>query len=156
MAKEIERKFLVSSQVFKTQGEKHYIHQGFLNTDKERVVRIRIMDDKAFITVKGISEGDSRAEFEYEIPQEDARFMLDSLCLKPTIEKYRYKIQFEGFTWEVDEFMGENEGLIVAEIELKYSGQDFSLPDWIGEEVTDDPRYYNANLVKHPFKRWNN
>ena len=154
MASETERKFLVRNQEYKSLGTKHYIHQGFLNTDKERVVRIRILDGKGFITVKGKNAGATRAEFEYEIPVEDAKFMLGQLCIKPTIEKYRYKIYFEGFTWEVDEFFGENEGLVIAEIELERADQEFPLPDWIGEEVTADPRYYNANLIKNPYKNW--
>lgn len=156
MAEEIERKFLVNSQVFKTMGEKHHIHQGFLSTEKERVVRIRLMDEHAWITVKGKSQGAARAEFEYEIPPSDAQLILENICLKPTIEKYRYKIYYEGHTWEVDEFLGENEGLVVAEIELEEAGQAFTKPDWIGEEVTDDPRYYNASLVRNPYKMWKN
>jgi len=154
MANEIERKFLVINQDYKSLGTKHYIHQGFLSTDKERVVRIRILDEKAFITVKGKTTGMTRAEFEYDIPLDDARFMLENLCLNPTIEKYRYNINFEGFTWELDEFLGENEGLLIAEIELESADQEFLRPDWIGEEVTDDPRYYNANLVKNPYRNW--
>ena len=154
MANEIERKFLVINQEYKSLGTKHYIHQGFLSTDKERVVRIRVFDEQAFITVKGKNAGATRAEFEYDIPLEDARYMLENLCLKPTIEKYRYNINYEGFTWEVDEFLGENEGLLVAEIELEHPDQEFLLPGWVGEEVTADPRYYNANLVKNPYKNW--
>ena len=154
MAKEIERKFLVKSMVFKSLGIKHYIHQGFLNTDKERVVRIRIIDEESFLTIKGISEGAARMEFEYGIPVQDARFMLEKLCLKPTIEKYRYKVSMEGFTWEVDEFLGDNDGLVIAEIELTSEDQRFPRPDWIGEEVTGDKKYYNANLVKHPYNTW--
>ena len=154
MPKEIERKFLVTSAVFKSLGVKHYIHQGFLSTDKERVIRIRIKGDKAWLTIKGISNGISRAEFEYEIPLKDAQFMLTNLCEKPTIEKHRYLIPFEGFTWEVDEFHGENAGLVIAEIELQHENQEFRKPEWLGEEVTTDPRFYNANLVKHPYKSW--
>jgi len=154
MAKEIERKFLVSSMVFKSLGSKHYIHQGFLNTEKERVVRIRIMDDNAYITIKGISKGAARWEFEYAIPVQDARFMLENLCLKPTIEKFRYKISMGDFTWEVDEFLGDNSGLVIAEIELTIEDQQFAKPDWIGEEVTGNKKYYNANLVEHPYNTW--
>jgi len=154
MANEIERKFLVINQEYKSLGTKHYIHQGFLSTDKERVVRIRVFDEQAFITVKGKNTGATRTEFEYEIPLEDAKFMLEQICVRPTIEKYRYNINYEGFTWEVDEFLGENEGLLVAEIELEVADQEFSLPGWVGEEVTADPRYYNANLVKNPYKNW--
>ena len=154
MANETERKFLVRNQEYKSLGTKHYIHQGFLSTDKERVVRIRVFDEQAFITVKGKNTGATRTEFEYEIPLEDAKFMLEQICVRPTIEKYRYNINYEGFTWEVDEFLGENEGLLVAEIELEVADQEFSLPGWVGEEVTADPRYYNANLVKNPYKNW--
>jgi len=154
MNKEIERKFLVKSNLFKSFGKRDYLHQGFLSTEKERVVRIRIKGEKAWITIKGISSGATRAEFEYEIPKEDAQYMLEILCIRPTIEKYRYKINIEGFTWEVDEFLRENEGLVIAEIELEEEDQEFPKPEWIGEEVTGDPRYYNANLVSNPFKNW--
>jgi adenylate cyclase len=154
MPKEIERKFLVKNASFKSLGKSDYIHQGFVSTVKERVVRVRIRGKKAWITIKGISEGASRAEFEYEIPFADAEYMLENLCEKPTIEKHRYIVPFAGFTWEVDEFHGENEGLVVAEIELPAEETVFERPPWVGEEVTSDPRYYNANLVKNPFKYW--
>jgi adenylate cyclase len=154
MPKEIERKFLVRENDYRSLGSAVHIAQGFLSTAKERVVRIRIMDDKAFITVKGISTGATRAEFEYDIPLEDARFILDTLCEQPTIDKHRYSIPFRGYTWVVDEFHGENEGLVIAEIELPSEDTRFEMPEWIGEEVTHDPRYYNSNLVKNPFKSW--
>jgi adenylate cyclase len=154
MPEEIERKFLVSDNAYRISAEPLYIHQGFLSTDKDRVVRIRIAGDEAFLTIKGITQGISRAEFEYRIPVADAESMLKHLCLKPTIEKYRFKIDFKGNTWEVDEFLGENEGLVIAEIELKHEGQEFTKPAWVGEEVSHDLRYYNANLVKHPYKYW--
>ncbi len=154
MAKEIERKFLVMDKTYRHQGSSLYIHQGFLSTEKERVVRVRIHGKQAFLTVKGISKGISRAEFEYKIPIADAKYMLENLCLRPTIEKQRYKVNIEGFTWEIDEFTGENDGLIIAEIELKSDGQQFPRPDWLGEEVTGDERYYNASLVRNPFKNW--
>ena len=154
MATEIERKFLVKDSRYRALGNYLYIRQGFLSTEKERVVRVRIHGKKAFLTIKGIAKGISRAEFEYKIPVTDAKFMLDNLCIQPTIEKYRYNVNIEGFTWEIDEFTGENEGLIIAENELKSDDQQFPKPEWIGEEVTGDARYYNANLVKNPFKRW--
>jgi adenylate cyclase len=154
MPKEIERKFLVKNEEFKTLGKSEYIHQGFLSTVKERVVRVRIRGEKAWITIKGITQGASRAEFEYEIPMADAKFMLENLCERPTIEKHRYVVPFAGFTWEIDEFHGENDGLVIAEIELPAEDTVFSLPDWVGEEVTADARYYNANLVKNPFRNW--
>jgi adenylate cyclase len=154
MAKEIERKFLVKDDSYKKLGQGEYLHQGFLSTDKERVVRVRIKGESAWLTIKGINIGATRAEYEYEIPMEDAEYMLEHLCLKPTIEKHRYLVPYAGFTWEVDEFHGENEGLVVAEIELPSEATPFDLPAWVGEEVTDDPRYYNANLVERPFRRW--
>jgi len=154
MPTEIERKFLVVSEDYKKFGQRIVIRQGFLSTEKERVVRVRVAGEKAYVTIKGISKGAVRAEFEYEIPGEDAQFMLDHLCRKPLIEKTRYKVYYEGFTWEVDEFYGDNEGLVVAEIELESEEQVFPKPEWLGEEVTSDPRYYNANLVKHPYREW--
>jgi adenylate cyclase len=154
MPTEIERKFLVKDARYRTLGPHMHIRQGFLNTEKERVVRVRIQGKKAFLTVKGIAYGISRAEYEYKIPITHAKYMLDHLCIQPTIEKYRYIISIEGFTWEVDEFAGENEGLVIAEIELLKDDQQFPKPEWIGEEVTGDTRYYNANLVKNPYKHW--
>ena len=154
MGKEIERKFLVKDKSYQTLGKGVLYYQGFLSTVKERVVRVRVMEDKAFLTIKGLSKGAKRTEFEYEIPAEDAKFMLDELCEKPIIIKYRYNIKFGEFLWEVDEFKGENDGLVVAEIELQHEDQKFDKPNWLGEEVTEDPKYYNANLIKHPFKSW--
>jgi len=154
MPQEIERKFLVKNKAFRNLGDPLHIHQGFLSTDKDRVVRIRIQGNEAFITIKGITKGISRAEYEYSIPLADADYRLNNLCLRPTMEKYRYKIDFEGYTWEVDEFFGDNEGLVIAEIELKHAGQEFPRPDWIGKEVSNDPRYYNINLVRNPYKKW--
>jgi adenylate cyclase len=154
MAQEIERKFLVKDGRYRQLGAYLHIHQGFLSTEKERVVRVRIHGKKAFLTIKGISKGIARAEYEYKIPMADAKYMLENLCIKPTIEKYRYNVNIEGFAWEIDEFTGENEGLIIAEIELKSDDQAFPKPEWIGEEVTGDVRYYNANLVKNPYKSW--
>jgi adenylate cyclase len=154
MPLEIERKFLVKNTGYRQLGQYIQIHQGFLSTEKERVVRVRIMGKQAFLTIKGISKGMSRAEYEYKIPVADAKYMLENLCIRPTINKYRYKVNIEGFIWEIDEFLGENEGLVIAEIELKSAGQQFPVPEWIGEEVTEDVRYYNANLVKNPFKSW--
>jgi adenylate cyclase len=154
MPQEIERKFLVKDHRYRQQCKAVHIHQGFLSTVKKRVVRIRITGEKAWLTMKGASVGAARAEFEYEIPRADAEFMLENLCLKPTIEKHRYKLDYKGFTWEIDEFHGENEGLVVAEIELPTENTPFSLPEWAGKEVTADPRYFNANLVKNPFRNW--
>ena len=154
MPKEIERKFLVTGDGWRGKSLGKRYRQGYLSTVKERTVRVRTVDDKGFITVKGLSVGASRSEYEYEIPAGDANEMLDRLCERPLIEKTRYRIPGAGVVWEVDEFQGENRGLIVAEVELESEDQQVSLPDWIGREVTDDPRYYNANLVAHPYSRW--
>jgi CYTH domain-containing protein len=116
-------------------------------------VRVRTIEDKAYLTIKGIAIGAARLEFEYEIPRQDADALLD-ICEKPLIEKNRYKIAHGGFVWEVDEFFGENQGLIVAEIELQSEDQYFPKPDWVGPEVTTDPRYFNANLIKNPYTKW--
>jgi CYTH domain-containing protein len=127
--------------------------QGYLSTDKERTVRVRIAGNKAMLTIKGITQGASRAEYEYEIPVEDAEELLD-LCQRPIIEKWRHEIEHAGMTWEVDEFFGDNQGLVLAEVELDSPDEAFDLPPWVGKEVTDDPRYFNANLVNHPFRNW--
>lgn len=154
MPKETERKFLVRNDSFKAFSSPVHIRQGFLSSDKERVVRIRLAGEEAFLTVKGISRGATRAEFEYPIPADEARYMLENLCEKPVIDKHRYVIREGAAKWEVDVFHGENEGLVIAEIELEDEDQEFSKPDWIGEEVTEDPRYFNANLIRHPFSQW--
>jgi adenylate cyclase len=153
MALEIEKKFLLNNSDWRKEQGVMY-RQGYLNSVKERTVRVRIIGDKGYLTVKGISRGAVRAEYEYEIPGVEAEAMLDDLCEKPLIEKMRYKIAYKGFVWEVDEFCGENQGLIVAEVELESEDQKFEKPEWIGEEVTGDPRYFNANLVHHPYCKW--
>lgn len=154
MAKEIERKFLVSGEDWRALARGTRYRQGYLSTVKERTVRVRTIDDRAFLTVKGVSVGATRSEYEYEIPAADADEMLNALCEKPIIEKNRYKIPLGGITWEVDEFLGVNDGLIVAEVELQSEDQSFPKPAWIGEDVTDDPRYFNANLIARPFSTW--
>lgn len=154
MGKEIERKFLVEGSAWRKLAKGTHYRQGYLSTVKERTVRVRTIDDKGFLTIKGITIGATRAEYEYEIPVGDANAMLDNLCERPLIEKTRYKIEYQGFTWELDEFEGENQGLILAEIELSAEDQNFTLPAWIGEEVTGDPRYFNSNLIKKPFTTW--
>lgn len=150
MGKEIERKFLVKGDAWKSLAKGTSYRQGYLNSTKERTVRIRTVGDKAFLTIKGIAVGATRAEYEYEIPMADCNAMLDNLVEKPIIEKKRYKVSYRGFTWEIDEFFGENQGLVVAEVELKSEDQVFETPDWIGQEVTGDPRYFNSNLISHP------
>jgi len=154
MATEIERKFLVTSNAYRDgEADGVAVRQGYLNTDPDRTVRVRTFDDRAVLTIKGRTVGASRAEFEYDIPIHDAMSLLE-LCRRPLIEKSRWMVPFGGMTWEVDEFVGDNEGLVVAEIELASEAQRFELPPWVGDEVTDDPRYYNANLVKNPYSEW--
>ena len=154
MAKEIERKFLVKGDAWRALAKGTMYRQGYLNSDKERTVRIRTADARAFLTIKGITVGATRSEYEYEIPFQHGKEMLDGLAEKPLIEKRRYKIRSGNVTWEVDEFLGDNAGLIVAEVELASEDQALEKPSWIGDEVTEDPRYFNANLVKKPFTRW--
>ncbi len=152
MAIEIERKFLVVNDTWRAAPAVFY-SQGYLNRDKQRTVRVRIAGAQAFITVKGISQGASRLEFEYEIPVVDAQQLL-TLCEQPLIEKYRRIISHGGFAWEVDEFLGDNLGLVVAEIELPAEDTHFTLPDWVGAEVTHDARYFNSNLAQVPYCQW--
>jgi CYTH domain-containing protein len=152
MAKEIERKFLVKEGTWRNEKGTEY-RQGYLNSAKERIVRVRTIDDKGYLTIKGITVGASRTEFEYQIPRQDADQLLD-LCEKPLIEKIRYQVVEGDFVWEIDEFLGENRGLIVAEVELESEDQAFSKPDWVGKEVTGDPRYFNSNLIKNPYTMW--
>ena len=154
MGKEIERKFLVRGDVWRSLAKGTACRQGYLNSAVERTVRIRTIGDRAFLTIKGPAVGATRAEYEYEIPVADCDAMLDALAEKPIIEKKRYKVPLDGLTWEIDEFFGENTGLIVAEVELESEGQTFRKPEWVGEEVTADPRYFNSNLVKHPYSKW--
>ena len=154
MGKEIERKFLVKNESWKATAKGKRYRQGYLSTVKERTVRVRTAGDKGYMTVKGITQGSSRAEYEYEIPFADANEMIDTLCERPIIEKTRYRLPQDDIVWEIDEFEGDNCGLIVAEVELKDEHQSVTMPDWIGQEVTDDPRYFNANLVKKPFGTW--
>jgi CYTH domain-containing protein len=154
MAKEIERKFLVKGESWKAAVKGIVYRQGYLSSLKERVVRVRTIEDKGYLTIKGITKGVSRSEFEYEISVEDANTMLDEICEKPIIEKKRYKVPVGGLIFEVDEFFGENEGLVVAEVELTSENQQVDLPDWIAAEVSGDPRYFNSNLIAHPFKKW--
>lgn len=154
MGHEIEKKFLVTNDDWRTLGSKKEYCQGYLNSGKGTSLRIRTIGDRGIITVKGPSDGAKRLEFEYDIPYTEALEMLEKLCLKPLIKKTRHTISFAGFIWEVDEFKGENSGLIFAEIELDAVDQHFDSPDWIGEEVTGDPRYYNASLVAYPYSEW--
>ena len=151
---EIERKFLLKDNSWRNGATGILYRQGYLCTDPERTVRVRLGGDTAILAIKGAGDGIARAEFEYPIPAEEATLLLDSLCLHPPVEKYRYLVPFAGLTWEIDEFLGANAGLLVAEIELEQVDQLVPLPPWIGEEVTGDHRYYNAWLARHPFTTW--
>ncbi len=154
MATEIERKFLVKNSAWKKGAKGTLYRQGYLSTDPERTVRVRLEGETGKLTIKGKTEGISRAEYEYAIPAGEAGEMLDSLCLSPLIEKTRYRLVYAERTWEVDEFHGDNAGLIVAEVELESEKAPLLLPEWVGQEVSDDPRYFNASLVSHPFSKW--
>jgi len=152
---EIERKFLVKGNAWRSLASGKRYRQGYLSTVKERTVRVRTAGDKGFVTIKGITTRATRSEYEYEIPLADANEILDRLCERPLIEKVRYRIPAgSGLFWEVDEFFADNAGLVTAEVELKDETQRFAVPDWIGQEVTGDPRYFNSNLIAHPFSRW--
>lgn len=154
MGKEIERKFLVVGDGWRGLAPGVRYRQGYLSSQKERTVRVRTAGDRAWLTVKGVTAGVTRLEFEYEIPLADGQAMLDALAQRPLVEKTRYRIPAGDYVWEVDVFEGENAGLIVAEIELPDPQAGFEKPAWIGKEVSDDPRYFNANLVEHPFSSW--
>lgn len=154
MATEIERKFLVNGTAWHPQSGGVMLRQGYLSSVKERVVRVRVAGEQAFITIKGITRDVSRLEFEYGIPVADASRMLDLLCERPLVEKTRYAVFVDGHRWEIDEFHGENAGLVVAEIELESETEAFSRPEWLGREVSSDPRYFNSNLAREPWSRW--
>jgi adenylate cyclase len=154
MPKEIERKFLVKSTNFANLAPGTPIKQGYISSTPAHSVRVRCYGDRGFITIKGPTKGATRDEFEYEIPLADAKEMLAHLCEQPPIEKTRYRIPVGKHTFEVDRFAGANEGLVVAEVELRSEDEAVELPDWIGREVTDDPRYYNSNLSRRPFSTW--
>lgn len=154
MGTEIERKFLVRGDAWKALGTGTRMRQGYLSTDPDRVVRVRVEGEAATLTIKGRSVGAARGEWEYPIPLPDAEELLTRLCQRPLVEKIRYRVMQHGMLWEVDEFLGDNAGLVVAEIELTAEDQAFVKPLWVGEEVTGEARYYNANLLRHPYSAW--
>jgi adenylate cyclase len=154
MAVEIERKYLIDLEKIGTLENGNKIKQGYITTNKNAVVRVRVKNDKGYLTIKGSNSGIARLEFEYEIPLVEANEMLDKLCQRPIIDKIRYIIDFDKHIWEIDIFYGENEGLVVAEVELKDENEYINLPIWIKEEVTHDDRYFNSNLMSHPFNNW--
>ena len=152
MSTEIERKFLVHGTDWR-QGAPVRLCQGYLNRDKERTVRVRIGGGRAHLTIKGLSQGALRPEFEYEIPLQDGEALL-TLCDGPPLEKNRYTVQHARSTWEIDEFLGANAGLVIAEIELKDERQGFQRPSWLSTEVTGDSRYFNSSLIGVPYGSW--
>jgi adenylate cyclase len=152
---EIERKFLLANNNWRDEvSYSHRIRQGYMGEIDKASVRIRVQGDKANINIKSATLGMRRMEYEYEIPLAEAEEMLDQLCKQPQVDKTRFIVKRGGHKWEIDEFYGDNEGLLVAEIELADEAEKFEKPQWLGEEVTEDPRYYNVNLIKQPFKNW--
>jgi adenylate cyclase len=154
MAHEIERKFLVDLKTWVPQGPGTAYRQGYLCSAKDRVVRVRLEGDTGKLTIKGATQGITRVELEYPIPAEDADLMLRTLCERPLIEKTRHKEHHGGKLWEIDVFHGDNDGLVMAELELASEDETFMRPPWVTEEVSSDPRYYNSNLVTAPYKSW--
>jgi adenylate cyclase len=154
MGVEIERKFLLAGDGWRGQGQAIPMRQGYLCSDPERTVRVRIEGARAVITIKSKGNGLRRGEWEYAIPVADAAELLDGLCEQPLVEKTRHRIAIGAHVWEVDEFAGENAGLVVAEIELAAEDEAFDKPDWIGREVSGDRRYYNASLIRSPYSQW--
>jgi adenylate cyclase len=154
MGIEIERKYLVHGDTWRRGQPGVLYRQGFLRSSVECVIRVRIQGEQAFLTIKGRTESISRLEFEYAIPMVEAQEMLDQLCSHPLMEKYRYIRSFAGLEWEIDEFLGDNQGLVVAEVELRSEDQTITTPEWVEREVTDDPRYLNVNLAIKPYTQW--
>jgi len=152
---EIERKFLLSNNEWRDEVKSaHRIRQGYMGEIDKASVRIRVQGDKANINIKSATLAMRRMEYEYEIPLDEAVEMLDQLCKQPQVDKTRFIVEQGKHKWEIDEFYGNNEGLLIAEIELSDEAEVFEKPAWLGEEVTQDPRYYNVNLIKHPYKQW--
>ena len=151
--KEIERKFLVKPGLFHKTSRQILMKQGYLSVDPERIVRIRLEGDEAWITIKGKAEGITRPEFEYGIPVGDAELLFDLVLYRP-VEKIRHRVDYEGTHWVVDEFLGANSGLWLAEVELEEEDQPFSHPGWLGREVTEDLKYYSSQLAQVPFSQW--
>lgn len=155
MGVEIERKYLVNKEKWNqsAKGKKRFYQQGYILTDPAKTVRVRLSDNDGFITIKGSTVGASRLEYEYAIPRQDAKELLDKFC-SSVIAKYRYDVYYGDKLWEVDEFLEDNEGLIVAEVELSSEQETFDLPAWVEKEVTEDQQYYNSYLSIHPYKSW--
>lgn len=154
MGKEIERKFLVKDTSYKKGAAGVLCAQGYINEDIHRLVRVRLIGDKGFLTIKGKNRGITRTEFEYEIPCEDAKELLQNFCTTFLVQKIRYTVYVGSTKWEVDEFLAENKGLVLAEVEINHEEEVFEKPDWVGEEVSNDYRYAGSSLAKFPYKKW--
>jgi len=155
MGIEVERKFLVKSDAWRGREESQvHIMQGYLANNAGLTVRARVKGENAFLTIKGSTQGISRAEYEYQIPVEDAESMLKDLAIFPPVDKVRHRIRVGDHVWELDVFAGENQGLVMAEVELGSEDESFEMPEWAGDEVSSDPRYYNVNLARNPFRHW--
>lgn len=155
MAIEIEKKFLLANDDWRkfVSRSSRYV-QGYMGSNRNCSIRVRIEDDEAHLNIKSATLGITRKEYDYVIPVSDAHEILATLCDKPLIEKTRYYVEHQDHTWEIDVFSGENEGLVVAEVELEDADEEISLPDWAGADVSDDPRYYNVCLISNPYKTW--
>ena len=154
MAREIERKFLVKGDEWRKDVQGIYYLQGYLATGSGCTVRVRVSNQTALLTIKGSVSKLTRREYEYQIPVSDGDELLNHICLKPIIKKTRYVVEYGGVVWEVDEFDGDNKGLVIAEVEMNSENQQIQIPNWVGMEVSGNPKFYNANLVKHPFSHW--
>lgn len=155
MATEIERKFLVSDDSWRNDADDGTLYrQGYLSTGGSCAIRVRVAGTRAYLSIKSASSGISRAEFDYTIPLADAESILNDLCIRPPIEKTRYLVRYGEHVWEIDVFAGENAGLVLAEVELKHEDERFEHPVWVGKEVSEDERYYNAYLAEHPYRHW--
>jgi CYTH domain-containing protein len=154
MGTEIERKFLLIGNAWREKAQGSLLRQGYISSRPEGTVRVRTSNNQGYLTLKGKTTGITRCEFEYPIPLEEANILLNRLCEQPILEKIRYLVDYKGFTWEVDEFLGDNAGLLIAEIELEAEDQSFAKPEWVGEEVSGDARYFNSSLSRNPFIHW--
>ena len=154
MKTEIERKFIVTNNLYKELGSYEHCLQGYIASDTEPLIRIRTIGNKSYLTMKSDVNGITRLEYEYEIPNKDAKDLLGLFCKKTTIEKNRYIIHYKSTLWEVDEFLGDNQGLVVAEVELESEQQPYDKPSWVGSEISTDKKYYNYNLAQCPYRTW--
>ena len=156
MKKEIERKFIILGSSYKDLGDYKHCIQGYIPSTNKPLIRIRTIGNQSFLTMKSDVNGITCLEYEYKIPNQDAKDIMELFCKQSIVEKNRYRIRYKSTLWDVDEFLGENEGLVVAEVELNSENQPYNKPDWIGQEVSTDKKYYNCNLANYPYTQWNN